>query len=106
MVEDAVSEADARFLGTIPELYDRHLGAVIFEPYAADLAARVSNISTAPVLESACGTGILTRQLRERLPVDVRLVATDLNEPMIEYARAKLGALGPIDWRQADAAAL
>jgi ubiquinone/menaquinone biosynthesis C-methylase UbiE len=101
-----MSEANARFLGTIPELYDRHLGPVIFEPYAADLARRVAAATAAPVLEIACGTGILTQQLRAHLSPTVRLVATDLNQPMIDYARSKLGALAPIDWRLADAAAL
>lgn len=41
-----------------------HLGPVIFEPYAADLARRVAAARAAPVLEVACGTGILTQQLR------------------------------------------
>jgi ubiquinone/menaquinone biosynthesis C-methylase UbiE len=99
-------ETNARFLGTIPQLYDRHLGSVIFEPYAADMARRVALAGAAPVLEVACGTGILTRQLRELLPPDAQLVATDLNQPMIDHARTKLGALAHIDWRPADAAAL
>lgn len=104
-----MSEANARFLGSIPELYDRHLGPVIFEPYAADLARRVTVAmasTAAPMLEIACGTGILTRHLRAGLPPDVRLVATDLNQPMIDHARAKPGAFDAIDWRQADAEAL
>ncbi len=101
-----MAEANARFLGTIPENYDRHLGAVIFEPYAADLARRVTVQADLPVLEIACGTGILTRRLRATLPPAVRLVATDLNEPMIAYARSRLKGLEPIDWRPADAAAL
>ena len=62
-----MSEANARFLGTIPELYDRHLGPVIFEPYAADLARRVTATTGESVLEVACGTGILTEQLHARL---------------------------------------
>jgi SAM-dependent methyltransferase len=99
-------EPNARFLGTIPELYDRHLGPVIFEPYAADLARRVTPATREPVLEVACGTGILTEQLRARLPSAVQLVATDLNQPMIDYARSRLGAVERIDWRTADAAAL
>jgi len=101
-----MAEANARFLGSIPELYDRHLGPVIFEPYALDLARRITVASDAPLLEIACGTGILTEQLYGRLSPDVRLVATDLNQPMIDYARSKLGALKDIEWRTADAAAL
>jgi SAM-dependent methyltransferase len=101
-----MSEDNARFLGTIPEAYDRHLGPVIFAPYAADLARRVAERAASPVLEVACGTGILTRQLRLRLPSAARLVATDLNQPMIDYARSKLGAPDGVEWRTADAAAL
>lgn len=101
-----MSEANARFLGTIPELYDRHLGPVMFVPYAADLSRRVTLTAAAPVLEVACGTGILTAQLRAHLPPAVRLVATDLNQPMIDYARSTSGALESIDWQLADAAAL
>lgn len=101
-----MAEANARFLGTIPELYDRHLGPVIFEPYAADMARRVTVTAPATVLEVACGTRILTQHLRALLPPTTQLVATDLNPPMIDYARAKLGTPARIDWRPADAAAL
>jgi len=38
------------------------------------------------VLELACGTGILTRVLRTRLRSTVKLIATDLNEPMFRHA--------------------
>jgi SAM-dependent methyltransferase len=57
------------------------------------------------VLETACGTGIVTRYLRETLPDDATLVATDLNEAMIDFARAAVPAAG-ITWQQADAEAL
>ena len=101
-----MTDADARFQGSIPEMYDRHLGPVIFEPYAMDLARRVADLGPSSVLEVACGTGIGTRRLREALPRAARLVATDLNVPMIEHARARLGGVGAIEWQQADAAAL
>ncbi|MCW5619949.1 MAG: class I SAM-dependent methyltransferase [Burkholderiales bacterium] len=101
-----MSDANARFLGTVPEIYDRHLGSVFFEPFAADLARRMPVSPTKPVLEIACGTGILTSRLHEHLSPDVKLVATDLNQPMIDCARGKLGTVSRIEWRQADAAAL
>jgi ubiquinone/menaquinone biosynthesis C-methylase UbiE len=101
-----MTETNAKFEGSIPEIYDRHLGPVMFEPYAADLTRRVTTPVAGPVLEIACGTGILTRQLRAHLPASLRLVATDLNEPMLDYARTKLGETQFIDWQQADAAAL
>ncbi len=61
----------AAFTGSVPENYDRYLGPVLFEPYARDLAGRVDVGEGARVLELACGTGILTRRLRERLPLNV-----------------------------------
>jgi len=92
-----MADTSSVFEGSIPELYDRYLGPVLFEPYAEDLARRVADHATGAVLETACGTGRLTRQLRARLPSDVRLVATDLNQPMIDQARASLGATGGIE---------
>ncbi len=97
---------DANFIGDIPEHYDRGLGPIIFVDYAADLARRAAACVPARVLETAAGTGIVTRQLRDLLPVGVRLTATDLNPPMLEVARAKFQPDEDVDFRHADAAAL
>ncbi len=99
-----MADTNASFHGSIPALYDRHLGPVMFEPYAVDLAHRIPASPDAPVLELACGTGILTRQLRHRLVAGVGLVATDLNESMLEVARSK--DIAGVEFRQADAAEL
>lgn len=102
-----MTDRNACFAGSIPEYYDRDLGPVIFEPYAEDLARRlVSRLSEGPVLETACGTGILTRRLRALLPPASELVATDLNAPMLEFAQAQLGPCANLRWQTADAAAL
>lgn len=90
------------FAGSIPELYDRYLGPAMFEPYAVDLAERVAAAAGDALLETACGTGVLTRQLRARLSPTTRLVATDLNQPMIDHARARLADAGRIEWQRAD----
>ena len=58
------------------------------------------------VLETAAGTGIVTRQLRDALPARVQLTATDLNPPMIEVARNKFRSSENVDLRSADATAL
>ena len=55
-----MAEINISFSGSIPQLYDRYLGPILFEPYAADLARRVAAHTTGPVLEMACGTGIVT----------------------------------------------
>jgi SAM-dependent methyltransferase len=73
------------------------------EPFAADLARRLPQHPSGDVLEIACGTGLVTRRLRERLSPSVRLVATDVSRTMLDYARAKHGARQDVEWREADA---
>jgi ubiquinone/menaquinone biosynthesis C-methylase UbiE len=103
----SIAEESARFDGSIPEMYDRHLGALLFEPHAADIAERVAKRRPRRVLEIAAGTGIVSRRLLEALPGETSLTVTDLNAPMLEYARKKSASRGRnVEWRQADAQAL
>jgi len=81
------------------DLYERFLGSVLFQPYAVDLAGRVAHLTEGSVLEMACGTGMLTQQLRTRLKPSVVLTATDINPGMLNYAQKKLKQLRGIDWR-------
>ncbi len=96
---------DKVFAGSIPEMYDRLMVPLIFEPYATDLAERVAAVQPQEVLETAAGTGVVTRALASRLPADVRIVATDLNPPMLDQAARRLSDTR-VEWRQADALAL
>jgi ubiquinone/menaquinone biosynthesis C-methylase UbiE len=96
---------DKVFAGSIPEIYDRFLVPLIFEPYAADLAGRAAALRPRDVLETAAGTGVLSRALASRLAPSVRLVATDLNQPMLDQA-SRRQAGGRTEWQQADALAL
>ncbi|MBY6261224.1 methyltransferase domain-containing protein [Azospirillum sp. 412522] len=96
--------AGGAFGGAIPALYDRYLGPLIFEPYARDLAARLAG-AEGRLLETAAGTGIVTRALAQTLPASVELVATDLNQPMLDHAAQKLDA-SRVTWRQANALSL
>jgi len=97
--------SDRVFTGSIPRLYETHLVPLIFAPYAADLAARVAARSPERVLEIAAGTGAVTRALDQRLPAHVRIVATDLNQAMLDEA-ARIGTTRDVEWRVADALAL
>ena len=97
---------DKIFGGSIPELYDRFLVPLIFEPYAADLAGRIAGMKPRHVLETAAGTGVLTRAIAPRLAPDARLVATDLNQPMLDRAAAQQPPDRRLTWQQADALAL
>lgn len=94
------------FQGPIPENYDRLLGPVIFQPYAEDLVSRLRGKKFKNVLEIACGTGIVTRRLRDALPTETEIVATDLNPDMFEFAKAKFDGTENLRWQQADASAL
>jgi len=94
------------FEGSIPGNYDRYLGPALFEPFAKDIIARLSDEQPAKVLEIACGTGILTRRLRDSLAPTVQIVATDLNPGMFAFAQGKFHPNEKIEWHAADAAAL
>src|SRR5262245_17442284 len=98
-----MSTGHAQFSGSIPAAYDRYLGSILFEPYAEDLTSRLKLEEKASVLELACGTGIVTRMLRSRLPATVKLIATDLNEPMFQHAATKFQSNEQVEWLQADA---
>jgi ubiquinone/menaquinone biosynthesis C-methylase UbiE len=98
--------SDKVFAGSIPEVYQRFLAPLIFEPYARDLATRLAKVEPQNVLETAAGTGVLTREIASRLPAHARMMATDLNQPMLNLAAAKQPRGSRIEWRQADALAL
>lgn len=97
--------ADSGFVGSIPELYERYMVPLMFEVYAADLAERVARLGPSRVLEIAAGTGVATRALAKALPASAEIVATDLNQPMLDHAR-QVGTVRPVEWRQADVMSL
>lgn len=91
----------ARWVESMPEIYDRCLGPVLFEPYAHYLADRVRGFDPPPVdvLELAAGTGLLTAQLVAALP-DARVTGTDLNPAMVDWGASRVPGAR---WRAADA---
>jgi hypothetical protein len=66
-------DTDKVFTGSIPKLYETYLVPLIFEPYAADLANRLSSRSLSRVLEIAAGTGVVARALASVLPESVSI---------------------------------
>lgn len=94
------------FTGNIPQHYDQGLGPIIFAEYAADIARRAAAGTPARVLETAAGTGIVTRKLRDALPDGAQLTATDFNPPMLDIARTKFRPGEQVGFQQADAVAL
>ena len=98
-----MAETDNAFAGSIPEFYDTYLVPMIFEGYAHDLAERAAALKPKTVLETAAGTGVVTRALASRLASDARYTVTDLSQPMLDHASNRQGADDRITWRQADA---
>ena len=98
-----MSEVDRAFTGSIPEIYERCLGPMLFEPFAEHVAAGFKGFS-GPLLEIAAGTGRVTRALAAAAP-EAEILATDLNEPMLAKAAEQVRAAN-VAWRPADAQAL
>lgn len=97
--------SDAVFSGSVPEVYDRYLVPLIFEPYAEDLVVRLDRLSVGSVLEIGAGSGVVTRAMALGLPKRVTITATDLNQEMIDHAIG-LGTARPVQWEAADVMSL
>ena len=92
---------DQRFEHSTPALYDRYMGQLLFEPYAKFVAERCALLQPRNILETACGTGIVTRALHRAVP-GAELVATDINPAMLEFAEHRLSG-DHVSFQQADA---
>jgi SAM-dependent methyltransferase len=77
------------FAGSIPRTYHDCLGPMLFHAYADDLARRLAPHAPTRILETACGTGIVTQHLARAFPA-ATITATDLSQPMIDVAAAHL----------------
>src|SRR3984893_13963581 len=100
-----MANVDTVLSGSIASLYDRYLGPLIFEPYAEDLARRLSALDPKRVLETAAGTGIVTRALERSLSSGASIVATDLTQPMLDHAAERISS-SRVSWQKVDAQAL
>jgi ubiquinone/menaquinone biosynthesis C-methylase UbiE len=100
-----MSDTDKVFSGSIPKLYETQLVPLLFEPYAVDLKQRVKAANVSRILEIAAGTGVVTRALATLPNEGLSIVATDLNQAMLDEAAA-VGTARPVRWQQADAMAL
>jgi len=93
---------DKAFTGSVPKIYEQYLVPLIFEDYAKDMVGRLAALEPSRVLEIAAGTGVVTRLMASTLPDSAQIVATDLQQPMIDEAE-RVGTPRPVEWRQADA---
>jgi SAM-dependent methyltransferase len=91
---------DSAFVGAIPRIYEQLLVPMIFAEPARHLAGAVLATGPSEILETAAGTGILTRALVNGGAVSV--TATDLNEPMLQAAAERCPS-PLVRWQVADA---
>ena len=98
-----MADSDKVFAGSIPKSYDGMMVPLIFQPYGTHMAQLVAALAPRAVLETAAGSGVVTRALAPLLGGDARYVVTDLNQPMLDFAAARQGPDARIEWQQADA---
>jgi len=79
-----MAETDV-FKHSTPELYDRYMGPLLFAPYAEHVAKEAARLQPGRILETAAGTGIVTRAVNAALPT-TEVVATDINPGVVEFA--------------------
>ncbi|MEJ2864092.1 class I SAM-dependent methyltransferase [Actinomycetospora flava] len=92
----------ARWVGSMPEVYERCLVGPVFAPFATELARRAARGGPRDVLELAAGTGAVTAELVASCP-DAAITATDLNPAMVERAAPRVPGAA---WQVADAGRL
>jgi SAM-dependent methyltransferase len=97
-------ESDTVFTDAMSGRYELLLGPALFAPFAERVSAVVAEHHPAEILETAAGTGILTRRMADALPA-ARITATDLNAPMLDYAQ-RICPRPNVRWQQADAQSL
>jgi len=73
------------FAHSTPAVYDRCMGPLVFEPYAKVVAERCTALRPDRILETACGTGVVTRAVHRASP-RAHIIATDINPKMLEFA--------------------
>lgn len=97
-----ILETDKSFTGALTKIYAKYLVPLFFEPYAKDIAKRLSSHKISNVLETAAGTGAVTIALDKALAKKVNIIATDLNRAMIDEA-LNMNFSSRVKLQQADA---
>ncbi len=89
------------------KLYESQKVPAVFEPLARATLQTYSLAGSVATLDVACGTGIISRLLSEKLTTPSRIVGSDLNPAMVEVARRMMPASPhTVEWFAADVTAL
>ncbi len=92
---------------TFADRYQSILVPVIFEPWAKELIRRAEPRPGEHVLDLACGTGVVTREIAALMPETGSLTAVDHSNEMLNVARLLGNERGiEVEWVEADVSAL
>src|SRR5712691_12561106 len=94
--------AGLQISGTPGEIYERHIVLAIFARWAPDLIEAAGVRSGERVLDVACGTGVVTRLLAERVGAGGRVVGLARDPGMLAVARTAASRLN-IEWLEGSA---
>jgi SAM-dependent methyltransferase len=94
--------AELKIPGTPGEIYEQHMVPAIFARWAPDLLDAAEVRVGQRVLDVACGTGVVTRLLAERVGSTGRVVGFDFNPGMLAAARAAAPGRA-IEWLEGNA---
>ena len=95
-----MTETDV-FKHATPSLYDKYMGPLLFEPFGKHVAESVRLVQPELILETAAGTGIVTRAVSKAVP-GATIVATDINPAVVAFA-ADQAHSERVTFQQADA---
>ena len=94
------------YTGTAAQLYQSFFVPTIAAPVSSELLATAKLRLGERVVDVACGTGIITRAAAERVGSTGTVTGVDIAPDMLEVAKATPAGGAPIEWHEADAAAL
>lgn len=87
-------------------MYESYLVPHLFTPWARDLVARAGLKISERVLDVACGTGIVVREVLPTVGPNGRVAGVDFNPAMLAVARTRIPGEAPVEWYEASAEAL
>ena len=89
------------------EVYERYLSRAIADPWTRVLLELASPKPGERVLDIACGTGSVARQVAPMVGISGQVLALDINSKMLEVGRAQPSPAGAsILWQEGDATRL
>lgn len=88
-----------------PEAYERYLVPALFAPWAERLVEHANLRDGDGVLDVGCGTGVVARRAASRVGETGAVVGLDVNDGMLEAARATAAEITTptIEWKRGDA---